>query len=236
MLKKSVVASSFGIAAILPAIAVMAVIGACSSTTNNPGGDSGARDSANNKDTAPATCASPGITTAGPPDTHCMGMPVQVINAAACTAEAGAPLDAGADAGSTCDWGATMYGQEADDDDCKYHVKWTAGALCQGAGGVPFTVSVTLKGGSTPVTSMLTGLITEVFIPTDPAAACDNKSTHPSPTVTTLTETTAGAGVYTGNIVFDRAGQWTVRFHFHDDCTDSPDSPHGHAAFRVTLP
>ena len=44
-------------------------------------------------------------------------------------------------------------------------------------------------------------------------------------------------GTYTGNIQFDQAGQWTVRFHFNEDCADLlPDSPHGHAAYHFTVP
>ena len=44
-------------------------------------------------------------------------------------------------------------------------------------------------------------------------------------------------GTYTGRIVFDEAGEWTVRFHFNENCLDVlPDSPHGHAAFHLTLP
>ena len=45
-----------------------------------------------------------------------------------------------------------------------------------------------------------------------------------------------------GPIRFDAAGNapghyWTVRFHLYEECNDSPeDSPHGHAAFYVSVP
>jgi len=39
------------------------------------------------------------------------------------------------------------------------------------------------------------------------------------------------------HITFDAAGDWTVRYHFYEDCNDAPeDSPHGHAAFLVHVP
>ena len=41
----------------------------------------------------------------------------------------------------------------------------------------------------------------------------------------------------TGPVQFDAPGQWTVRFHLHDNCSDEPaDSPHGHAAFFIGVP
>ena len=61
-----------------------------------------------------------------------------------------------------------------------------------------------------------------------PAVAATNLS---------LFETSATSGVYSGNIIFDKAGDWTVRFHIHEECFDFlDDSPHGHAAFRITVP
>jgi hypothetical protein len=45
-------------------------------------------------------------------------------------------------------------------------------------------------------------------------------------------------GVYVvGPIVFDVAGRWVFRFHFHQECLDiSPESQHGHAAFYIDVP
>jgi len=237
MLSHSAIAGSFGIASILSGVAVAAVIGACSSTSTDPAPvDAGT-------DTAPSTCASPGKTTPGAADTHCQGRPSQPVNQSSCFIDAAAPADdAGADAGDagaddSCDYEATMFGQEGDDDDCKYHIKWSSSALCEGTAGVTFTVTVTNKVTGAPVTGIPMGVIPEVFIPTDPTAACDSKSTHPSPTVANILETTPGSGIYSGNILFDAPGDWTVRFHIHEECADVlDDSPHGHAAFRVTLP
>ena len=49
------------------------------------------------------------------------------------------------------------------------------------------------------------------------------------------TETSPGTYTY-GPIRFDASGKWTVRFHLYEDCVDGDTSPHGHAAFFVTVP
>ena len=52
-----------------------------------------------------------------------------------------------------------------------------------------------------------------------------------------LTETSASSGVYSGAVAFDAPGEWTVRFHIQEQCDDiCDDSPHGHAAFHLTVP
>ncbi len=144
-----------------------------------------------------------------------------------------------------------MFGMEGDDDDCKYHVVWTIGSICQNTD-IPVTVSVTLKGDGAgfPATASAGSPLqvtpgmevkAEVFTTTpgdmDGATYCDDQSTHPAPgSEFTLSPVTGTAGKFSGNIKFDRAGQWTLRFHFHEECLDVlDDSPHGHAAFLVTV-
>ena len=48
-------------------------------------------------------------------------------------------------------YGSTMYGTEGDDDDCKYHVKWTAASVAMNKD-VTFTVVATTKADCKPVT------------------------------------------------------------------------------------
>jgi hypothetical protein len=191
------------------------------------------------------TCATPGAPTPGNADSHCNGVPTQVVSQASCGVNdaglsgGGSVGDGGADAGAddTCDYGATMFGNEGDDDDCKYHVVWSSTEICEGTPGVTFTATITSKTDNSPVSGVPDGLIMEVFQPTDPNAACDDMSTHPSPEADNLIESPAGSGTYKGRVVFDASGQWTVRFHIHEECSDVlDDSPHGHAAFRVTVP
>ena len=68
------------------------------------------------------------------------------------------------------------------------------------------------------------------------AGACST-GTHVSPSSDRLVETPANSGTYVGNVIFDQSGQWVVRFHIHEECADVlEDSPHGHAAFRFTIP
>jgi len=134
--------------------------------------------------------------------------------------DASVPMD---DAGAGT-FGDTMNNAEGDDDDCKYHVKWTSTPVCEGTGGVTFTVTATKKADGSWLTGA--GPDAEVFL----------NDTHPSPSAGKSTET--GPGVYTmGPIQFDAPGKWTVRFHFYGECDDGPaDSPHGHAAFFVNVP
>jgi hypothetical protein len=127
-----------------------------------------------------------------------------------------------------------MFGHEGDDDDCKYHVSWTSTSICEGAGGVEFTVVATYLGTTKPVTGA--HIHPEVFTTTPGDAACDDMSTHESPsTFEILGENPPGT--YTGRILFDKPGQWTVRYHLNENCLDVlPNSPHGHAAFHLTVP
>jgi hypothetical protein len=179
------------------------------------------------------TCKSPGEATPGPADTHCAtrdgGVMVQSTNQAACneSGDAGGP--------GACAYAPTMYGHEGDDDDCKYHVVWSSTPICEGAAGMQVTVSATYLGTAMPVTGA--SIRPEVFTTSPPNdAGCDDMSSHESPsTFTTFTETTPGT--YVGRVVFDEKGAWTMRFHLFENCYDVlPDSPHGHAAFHVTVP
>jgi hypothetical protein len=166
----------------------------------------------------------------------------QTISAASCCV--GADAGAGDDGGDEgCAYGPTMYGQEADDDDCKYHVSWTSTPICEGNPGSQFVVKVTYKtrvddaGAPLPLTGA--NPMTETFTttPLDAGGAiCDDMSTHPGPT-SGAHMTEGPPGTYTANVAFDMPGQWTVRFHFNEECADiADDSPHGHAAFHITVP
>jgi hypothetical protein len=201
-------------------------------------------------------CASPGMATAGPADTHCAlpdgGSMAAATNPASCNPDVGAPdvatSDASSDAtvdsgGATCDYGPTLFGTESDDDDCKYHVKWSSTPICQGTPGVIFTVTLTNKIDGSKATGANPGA--EVFTTSpgdwDSASFCDTNGT---PSVPPAGVSSTGywplaegaAGTYSGHVVFTQSGQWTVRFHFHHDCIDGPDSPHGHAAYHITVP
>jgi hypothetical protein len=218
---------------------VVSAFVACSSssTTSTPAAGGGG-----------ATCASPGQATPGAADVHCQGKGQGVL-AASCLVQDAGPVEAtdggSADAGATeeCPYGDTLFGVEGDDDDCKYHLAWKSDPICQGTAGVNVTVTVTSKAdgvdgpAGSPVKGIKDGIRPEVFIPTSTTASCDNQSSHPSPSSAALVETPAGSGVYKGAIVFDAPGQWTVRFHIHEECTDVLEtSQHGHAAFHVTVP
>jgi hypothetical protein len=166
---------------------------------------------------------------AGPASTHCSGKPVVVVSQAACHVDADAGHSHDTDAGDTDagaepapDYGPTQYGSEGEDDDCKYHVKWQSTAVAIGSD-VTFTVVATTRSDNAPLAGATP--YAEVFL----------DETHPAPNTPVKTVETS-PGTYTiGPVRFDKAGNWNVRFHFHDECTDSEESPHGHVAFFVKV-
>jgi len=192
--------------------------------------------------TVATTCPDPGKgTTTGTADSHCNGVTPQAVNALSCSVlDAGATGDAAtpdAAAPGPCgengpDYGATMYGNEGDDDDCKYHTTWEASPICE-SDGVYFIVKANyLTRSMAPLTGACT--FAEVCLnDTHPGPAVDSRPPQGNQTVVE-----GPPGTYTvGPVVFDEAGDWTVRFHFNEICCDiAPDSPHGHAAFHVTVP
>ena len=206
---------------------------------------------------ATASCSPAGRAKTGPADTHCKGAPPQEVSAASCSMMQSGPADAGqgdaeveggnADAGlpagvcgappgnvasPSSDYGATMYGIEGDDDDCKYHVSYEATPICE-KDGVYFVVEARyLTRSGAPLTGACAY-----------AELCLDNS-HPGPVADGRPP--AGKqlvvegppGTYTiGPVEFDAPGTWTVRFHFNEECCDvSESSPHGHAAFFVEVP
>lgn len=188
---------------------------------------------------ASASCANPGVATPGAVDGHCVGSngSIMVTTVDPATCDAGATGDDGGGAPS-CPYGDTMFGNQGDDDDCKYHVTWSSTSLCQGSAPVSFTVKATYLGTPGPLSGA--GTFAEVFTTTPLDAAvggvyCDNRSSHIDPRNRSLPMTENPPGTYTGPVYFDQPGQWTVRFHFNGSCPDVPGSPHGHAAFHLTI-
>lgn len=150
-------------------------------------------------------------------DMHCTGPGPTVVGT--CMTPGAAP-DGGA---PVVNYGPTLFNAEGDDDDCKYHVSWTSTPVRENTN-VTFTVMLTKLADSTIATGA--GIRAEVYL-TD---------THPVPPPPQATESPAGT-YKVGPIKFDAPGDWTVRFHFYEDCDDTPaDSPHGHAAFYVRVP
>ncbi len=153
-------------------------------------------------------------------DTHCLlpdgGVRAQPVSAASCQITGG---DAG-----TIDYGTTMFNAEADDDDCKYHLKFSSTPVYENTD-VNFTVVATQKAGGAPAAGANT--LAEVFL----------SNTHPAPNSNQKTTESPSGTFLVGPVRFDAPGRWTVRFHLHQDCADVlPDSPHGHAAFFIDVP
>ena len=182
-----------------------------------------------------ASCASPGgPDTSQGANTHCSGdggMIAQATGMCVMGGEEDAGIEA-ADAGPLSgilggDYGDTNYGSKAFDDDCKYEVSWKSTPICDNSD-VTFTVIVTKTAGGGPVTGAKPYL--EVFKIEGDTSVHFPAATHQVPTE-------KGDGVYdVGPVKFNASGKWIVRFHFFEDCSDSEDSPHGHAAFYVKVP
>jgi hypothetical protein len=199
--------------------------------------------------------AYPGEVVSGAPDSHCAAadasLMVQPIGTCYTTADqipaapsggscgvafstssppdAGSGDDAGADAGDVSDYGPTMFGSAGDDDDCKYYVSWTSTPIKENVD-TYFTVTAVRLSDMQP--ARCAGIRPDVSLTIHHGAV---SPTAPSPEIS--------PGVYkVGPIRFDAPGNtpgnyWTVRFHLYEECDDGqPDSPHGHAAFYVSVP
>ncbi|HEY4223388.1 MAG TPA: hypothetical protein VGO62_18650 [Myxococcota bacterium] len=165
----------------------------------------------------------------GDPDTHCQGLTPVLTDPGVCGGVGegegegeGAAEGEGEGEGGDDDFGETMFNAEGDDDDCKYHVSFTASAITENTP-TTFTVTATdLAGDKGPTTGANTRA--EVFL----------DETH---SISGGTTTEGPDGTYTITpVTFDKPGRWTVRFHFFENCVDSDTSPHGHAAFFLDVP
>ena len=183
----------------------------------------------------------------GAEDTHCGSganltkQPVGICytdeapaNAASCAVEyqPNTAADAGADdggaapdddGGASSDYGDTLSNATGYDDDCKYQLSWTSTPVAVDKD-VTFTVTATRLSDGKP--AHCAGISAEAFL--------DN-----TPAVPTRTSSEMGSsGKYAvGPLRFTQSGQWTVRFHLYEECSDwNEDSPHGHGAFLVNVP
>jgi hypothetical protein len=156
---------------------------------------------------------------AGPADTHCGPGDTQAIGA--CVPSADLPE------GDEEEEHAILSGREADDDDCKYHVRFENTCVAVNDP-VTFTLSLTRKIDGDPGTGT-DPRYPEIYL-------ADNVS-HISPS-NDITAREGPNGTYAiGPIIFDVPGRWVIRFHYFEDCSDVPeDSPHGHAAFYIDVP
>jgi hypothetical protein len=181
----------------------------------------------------------------GPIDNHCYvlpdggspGAPLSAQNVDTTLNDAGTALvgactltspDGGTSGGGP-QYGATMYNSSSNDDDCKYQIGWWSTPIQQNSK-VTFWVSNVFTQDGTPMALINApqNTIAEVFL----------NDHHPAPNASAQVTTAVDAGIYMITpVTFDQPGQWTVRFHFNEECNDvSSNSPHGHAAFYVNVP
>ncbi|HEY2743704.1 MAG TPA: hypothetical protein VGL86_03745 [Polyangia bacterium] len=159
----------------------------------------------------------------GAMDKHCYddgGAEFIAVDPAQCT------VDGGDDSGGP-DFGDTMYNSSGNDDDCKYAVSFTIPSGICDMGNTFFVV--TLKDALTN-----TGIAGAMDV--RPEVFKNDAANTPVSTATSTT-TDMGGGVYKiGPVKFPSSGSYTIRYHFYENCTDTPTSPHGHAAFFLNVP
>ena len=149
-------------------------------------------------------------------------------------ADAGGDDASADDAGAAPEFGETLFNFSGDDDDCKYHVVFSATPVKVNQN-VTFQLTVTHKSDGSPATGAVTSDGNGLYIQAYEDAMQSHVLPNPAPTAS---ETKAGSGVYTiGPAKFDDAGRWVVRFHMFGNCEDTlEDSPHGHVAFFIDVP
>lgn len=189
--------------------------------STSAGGSKSTGGSTGTGPTGGAACASPGGPTTDPADDHCgpdSGAIVQETGA--CVTEAPTTADAGPEEQTPGPWGGTASA----DDDCKYDVGYTVTPVCEN-NDVTFTLTMKKRTDHSAVTGA--GPSLEVLDPAGiPAAEGSATASETSPGVYKITP-----------IHFNKKGKWTIRFHFFESCSDTPeDSPHGHAAFFINVP
>lgn len=163
-------------------------------------------------------CSNSGVVS-GAKDDHCSGTSPKPASAFTCPTAAS---DDGAAETET-----VRYNDEADDDDCKYHVKWSATNVAKNTD-VTFTVDLSWLADGSPVTggaghdsTYLEGFLS----PTQPWPSTNYTSVEKKP------------GEYTiGPVRFNQSGTWTVKFHFFGNCDEADDSKHGHVEFYIHVP
>ena len=165
-----------------------------------------------------------GGTVLGPLDTHCTladgGVMAQETDPAACHP------DSGKHDAEMAVYGPTQYNAEGDDDDCKYHVKFSSTPIRQRQD-VNFTVTATRTTDGTLVTGANIITIPDVFL----------SETHPAPNTSRKTSEGPTGTYKVGPLRFDAPGRWTIRIHLYEECADVLEtSQHGHAAFYIDVP
>jgi hypothetical protein len=164
-------------------------------------------------------CAGEGGPVDGPADGHCDGVDPVVVDPDACEATASAPEETGSEAD---EYGDPQFGTSGPDDDCKYHLTWSASKVTRHG---PVDFSLTLMDLADMADAVGAEPRIEAFLDeTTPAESPG--TTHDD-----------GGGKYTiSGVTFGEKGRWTVRFHVYEDCVDGETSPHGHASFWLDVP
>jgi len=160
------------------------------------------------------TCDPAGGAVAGDVDTHC-GTTVIVLAPDECTAAAD-------DNVTTVD---PRFNAEGEDDDCKYHVTWTATPICFDAT-VTFEVTVAARFDNAPQVGAAPRI----------EAHLTNDVGHTLPESGQRTVELGGGRYEVGPVHFDASGQWEMTIHLYEECNRTVHSPRGQITFFVDVP
>jgi hypothetical protein len=166
---------------------------------------------------------------AGTNDNHCIDdAGAQIANTiGVCATGAGEEKEKDEEVEEEEEEHAILFGREADDDNCKYHVRFDNTCVAVNEP-VTFTLSLTRLFDGAPGAGTVPSNV-EVFMADDVS--------HISPSNNTTAREGAPGTYQIGPVVFDSTGRWVVRFHYFDNCSElPPDSPHSHVAFYIDVP
>jgi len=133
-------------------------------------------------------------------------------------------------------YGDPNFNDSGDDDECKYHMTWSATPIAKNQ---PFTITVN-------ATNLLTGEPLDTIAAQvagkpalsriEPSIPC--QPSHLAPTAAyEAAVKQIGPGQFTvGPFSLDESGRWVIRYHFYEECLDSTTTPHAHVSFFVDVP
>ena len=148
-------------------------------------------------------------------DDHCVSVTPIVVNPASCTAQS---------PGDATETPTVHHNAESDDDDCKYHISFTATPVRLNQN-VTFKVTVTALAGAKGAVTGANPSIEGVLNAFDVLPNVGTKTTESPPGTYTITP-----------VKFDKPGRWELTYHLFETCNDLPDSAHGHASFYIDVP
>lgn len=133
-------------------------------------------------------------------------------------------------------YGDPMFNDSGDDDGCKYHMTWSATPIAKNQ---PFTLTVeatNLRTGE-PLDTIAAQVPGKPALSRiEPAVPCEPSHHPPTEAYEAEVKQIAPGKFTVGPFSLDESGRWVIRYHFYEECVDSPTTPHAHVSFFVDVP